>query len=185
MKKALTCVAAGVLGTLTALAPVAAAQAEYPPSTNDVVVDTGTVESGGAVTMSGRADPGSTVTVTVSYGGAASSNSRARGFAAHAAAAHTYTTTADSAGNWSISIPLTQTGTAVLTASGTFGTITRTVSVAASSNTSTSDNNLAVTGIADGNLPLMALTGSGAVMLGGILVYGATRWRRRTRNAES
>ncbi|MFI5914824.1 hypothetical protein [Dactylosporangium sp. NPDC051541] len=184
MKKALTCVAAGVLGTLTALAPAVAAQAEYPPTTNDVVVDTGTVEPGGAVTMSGRADPFSTVTVTVSYGGGASSSSRSRGFAAHAAASHTYTTTADGSGNWAINIPLTQAGTAVLTATGTFGTISRTVSVATTSNTS-NNSNLAVTGIADGNLPLMALTGSGAVMLGGILVFGATRWRRRTRDANS
>ncbi|WP_432994109.1 hypothetical protein [Dactylosporangium sp. CA-233914] len=42
-----------------------------------------------------------------------------------------------------------------------------------------------VTGTADGNLPPVALTGSGAVMPSGVLVFGATRWRRRVRESRS
>jgi len=187
MKRTLSCIAAGVLGTLTALAPAIAAQAEYPPAPDSVVVDTGTVEAGGAVTMSGTADPFSVVTITVAFSGSANAASRSRGFTAHAASSKTYTTTADAAGLWSLAIDLDQTGTAYITASGSFGVVTRTVAVAAagSSSGSSGSGGLAVTGIADGNLPMMALTGSGAVLLGGVLILGAARWRRRTRTDDA
>jgi hypothetical protein len=189
MKRTLSCVAAGVLGTLTALAPAVAAQAEYPPAPDSVVVDTGTVESGGSVTMSGTADPFSVVTITVAFSGSANAASRSRGFTAHAASSKTYTTTADAAGLWSLAVDLDQTGTAYITASGSFGVVTRTVAVAAAGSSGSSGSSgsggLAVTGIAGGNLPMMALTGSGAVLLGGVLILGAARWRRRTRTDDA
>jgi hypothetical protein len=156
----------GLLFGLLAVAGVTAAPSAafaYPPTPPTGNVSSGTVGTNGHVSFSGTAGPNEVITVTVTYSSGAPSQ--------------TETVTADGAGAWSIDIQLEHPGTATLSATGLSGTVTQTVLVQAAS---TGDGGLAVTGLAGGRLPQMLLSGFGAVLFGGLLVFAAVRWRRRT-----
>ncbi|MGI5174724.1 hypothetical protein ACQEVZ_00115 [Dactylosporangium sp. CA-152071] len=161
-------------GVAMTFAPPAHAQVEYPPAPPTGGVSDSTVRRDGTVTFSGKSTPFDTVTVTVKYANGRSQNAG--------------TVNADAEGNWSLAMSLSYPGVATLSAATSNGVVTQQVVVLArsanQSNSSSSDSQLATTGVANGQLPTITLIGAGTVMLGALLVVAGVRWRRRTGTAD-
>jgi hypothetical protein len=186
--KRLLVILAGLLAVGALAAPTAAhaqpTDPAYPPEPAAAVSD-GTVEAGDAVVFSGTARPFEVLTITVTY---SSGNGGNNFFAPPRRVPRVVigTVTADAAGDWSIRVRLTETGVATLRARGPFTDVSRQVRVLADGGGSGGGSGgLPRTDVAGGRLPAMVLSGIGAVLLGGLLVFGAFRWRRRTRGIDA
>ena len=159
-------------GFAMTFAPPAHAQVEYPPAPPTGGVSDSTVRRNGTVTFSGKSTPFDTVTVSVAY-----ANGRKETVG---------TVNADADGNWAMAMSLSYPGVATLSAATSNGVVTQQVVVlarSANSSNSSSDTQLATTGVANGQLPTITLIGAGTVMLGALLVVAGVRWRRRTGTA--
>jgi hypothetical protein len=171
--KGLLALVAGFIGAVGVMGTAAPAQA-YPPETPTATVSDTTVSDDGSVRFSGHAlHAGETMTISVSYSSSGFTNYFSprrlpRGVVG--------TTVADENGFWSKSVRLTQSGRATLTAVGNMGTPARSLQVLVLAKKGSSAG-LAVTGP---KVSTIVLTGVGAVLLGGLLVFGAVRWRRRS-----
>jgi hypothetical protein len=179
--------AVGAFGAPTAAHAYAPTPPPYPPSGPTIAVSDGTVSEDNTVVFSGHTRPFDVVTINVTYG---SANGGTNFFAAprRAPAPRVLigTLNADAAGFWSLVIRLTQPGWATLIASGTTALAEPwTLSLRVRVLDDGVLGGLAATGVASGRLPAMILSGVGAVLLGGLLVFGAVRWRRRTAGVDA
>src|SRR5690348_18122942 len=160
-------------------APVAASASPssgYPIEPPASTVSDATVTEGHAVTFSGRGFlPGEPISINIAYQdtGAALHGTQHVVFVGAAYK----TVTASSAGTFSTSVRLSQSGVATLTAFGTISHVT--VSEVVHAVVAGSSGALAVTGHSGRHWTTELGVGFGAIVVGGLLAFGAVRLRRR------